>query len=276
VNHSGTLVDSGFTLAATPGGDSSYAWGSQPTTDSYTATGSYSGIASSAALPTIRRAATGAYTVSFAGAPRNVGGNVQVAAYGTTANHCKVAGWGEDSAQVRCFDTAGNAADAQFVVRYVDPLDTGRRLTVQLNELRATSSDSCGGMDMYGSLRFLAGASGSVAIPRVTDADVRRFAPPLALTARSAPGARYVDIELAVRDEDDWLCGGGDDEVDLVPHPDVRDLRVRVDLQAHTVQMLDSAEPVLGGLANWWSDGRDGQETGKADFTVSVMAPEGL
>jgi Trypsin len=271
VDHAGGAVDSGFTLGATAGNDSSYALGHWPTTSSYTSDSSFSSVASSSSAPTITHgAAPGVYLVAFAGAPRNIGGNVQVTAYGSTTNHCKVGSWGQDNASVFCFDAAGNPADTRFVVRYVDPLDVGRRVTVQLNQLRATSSDSCGGLDMYGSLRFLAGATGSVTIPRVDDADVRRFAPPVALTARSTPGARYVDAELDVRDDDDFLCGGGDDVVDLVPHPEVQDLRIRIDLQAHTVEMLDSVYPTIGGVGNWTTDGRNGNETAQADFTVMV------
>jgi Trypsin len=272
-NSLGTLIDSAFTFAATSGRDSSYAFASNPTSPFYTAPALYSNVVSSTALPTIRRDAVGRYTVSFPGAPANAGGNAQATAYGSTANHCKVGFWTATTASVRCFDTAGNAADERFVVRMVDPLDIGRRVSVRLGELRATSRDACGGMDMYGMLRFLAGASGSVQIPRVDNADVRRFSPPITLTALTAPGVRFVDVELAVRDDDDLVCGGDDDAVDIVPNPAALNLRFQIDLQGHTVRMLDSTLPVLGGLGNWWTDGRDGRETGKADFEVSVSAP---
>jgi hypothetical protein len=49
-------------------------------------------------------------------------GNVQVTAYGSDNTHCKVALWSslgsERSIEVRCFNSAGNAADARFTVLY--------------------------------------------------------------------------------------------------------------------------------------------------------------
>jgi hypothetical protein len=269
----GALIDSRFTFAATSGRDSSYAFASNPTSPSYTPSALYSNVASSTESPTIRRDGVGLYTVLFTGAPAGGAGNAQATSYGSTASHCKVGFWSGTMVVVRCFDAAGNPADERFVVRLVDPLDIGRRVTVRLGELRATSSDACGGMDMFGTLRFTAGGSGSVSIPRVDNADVRRFSPPITLTAVTAPGVRFVEAELAVVDDDDFFCGSGDDPVDIAQNPAVTNLRFRLDLQAHTVTILDATLPAMGGLGAWWSDGRDGRETGKAEFEVSVVAP---
>jgi hypothetical protein len=103
----------------------------------------------------------------------------------------------------------------------------------------------------------------------------RRFAPPLTIVAWSTPGERYVDVELNVRDRD-FACGGSDDDVDLAPPGGVTPWRLRIDLQAHTLRMLDAFPQVLGGLGKWWNDGRDGFAPGSAELDVEIGAPLGL
>jgi hypothetical protein len=69
----------------------------------------------------VERTATGRYVVTMNGIAM-WGGNVQVTAYGTGSEHCKVTGWGPSSGATRawiaCFDANGAAADARFSFRY--------------------------------------------------------------------------------------------------------------------------------------------------------------
>ncbi len=50
----------------------------------------------------------------------SAGGNVQVTAYGSTSESCKVSNWGTNTVNIRCFDTAGNPADTRWSLRYTD------------------------------------------------------------------------------------------------------------------------------------------------------------
>jgi hypothetical protein len=52
-----------------------------------------------------------------------------------------------DNADVRCRDRSGGFADTMFVVRFLDPLDVGRRIEVVLRGF-PDSDDDCGEMEM--------------------------------------------------------------------------------------------------------------------------------
>ncbi|MBZ4421475.1 trypsin-like serine protease [Myxococcus sp. RHSTA-1-4] len=95
-----------------------YLWANQPTTASYTPSRYYS-YNSKGGTNTVTRSAVGVYQASLPGFTA-IGGNVQVTAYGSTADHCKVAGWGTSTVSVRCFDTAGNPVDTYWNLRYTD------------------------------------------------------------------------------------------------------------------------------------------------------------
>lgn len=264
----GTALDSAFSFAATVGGDSSYAWGSSRSTESYTAPSAYASTAGNDNVPTIRRLGTGYYRVSFPGLPANTGGTIQVSAYGETASRCNIDGWSSDWIGVICVNASGAAADSQFVVRGIDPVDAGRVVRIELNEIDGTSEDANGGLDLYGSMRFTAGAVGSRSIPLVDDAADRRFASPLVLTALSQPGQQFVDVRMELRDDDG--SHSATDQVDIVPNQNVNDLRLRIDLVRHTVTMLDATRPITGALGAWWSDGMDGGETARVVFKALV------
>jgi len=93
---------------------------------------SYNAVGRSAAN-SVTKTATGTYTVKCRGVGGGSlfggsgtwgpGGHVQVTAYGSTADHCKVQSWvsgGADfSATVRCFNAAGAAADNRFDLLFV-------------------------------------------------------------------------------------------------------------------------------------------------------------
>jgi hypothetical protein len=72
--------------------------------------------------PQITRAGIGQYAVEFPGlSALGWTTNVQVTAYGTDTNYCKVAGWGGDAVSVACFDIAGHPADTRFTLLYLLP-----------------------------------------------------------------------------------------------------------------------------------------------------------
>ena len=90
------------------------------------------------------------------------------------------------------------------------------------------------------------------------------------LTARIAPGQRYVDVALSARDPDSGVCGGADDVVDLADGSALTTTRFRIDLRAHTVAPLDTVPAVLGGLGVWSSDGRHGPERAAAELSIDI------
>lgn len=100
-----------------------HAWAGQASTPSYTPSLFYQWNSAGNDL-TITRSAVGTYAVRIPGQSR-IGGNVQVSAYGTGAERCKVQSWapsGSDQlVNVLCYSTTGAAADAMFDVSYVYP-----------------------------------------------------------------------------------------------------------------------------------------------------------
>ena len=130
-------------------------------------------------------------------------------------------------------------------------------------------------MDMYGTLHGPGGRS--IEVPLRSNVDVRVLAPPIVLVTTSAPGARLVEATLRIRDQD-GSCGDSspDDEVDIAAATGVTALRIQIDVQAHTVRILDAYPQVLGGLGVWWSDGRDGEEAARAEINVDIASPTGL
>lgn len=86
-----------------------------------------------AAANTVTRTGVGVYTVTckgvgggslFAGSGTwGAGGHVQVTAYGSNANHCKVNSWGTGApnftASVSCYNPAGTRADTLFDLLFV-------------------------------------------------------------------------------------------------------------------------------------------------------------
>ncbi|NMO20914.1 trypsin-like serine protease [Pyxidicoccus fallax] len=95
-----------------------YLWADQPFAASYTPSRYYS-YNSRGGTNTVTRIGVGAYQANLPGFTL-IGGNVQVTAYSYGSQHCKVASWGTNVVDVRCFDTAGNPADTYWTLRYTD------------------------------------------------------------------------------------------------------------------------------------------------------------
>ncbi len=96
-----------------------FVWASKPTASSYTPDPTYSYNSRGGAVQ-VFRGGTGDYKVLFSGlgGRTKAGGNVQVTAYGSGSETCKVVNWasnGDDfTIKVRCFAAAGGLVDTRF------------------------------------------------------------------------------------------------------------------------------------------------------------------
>ena len=121
----GTLTDTEFTVSFVgrwdgPGiPEGGYVWAYDPSSDFYTATGSYTWNSTGAPV-TIDRTSAGVYDVLFVGQNFN-GGTAEVSAYGGGTEYCKLDSLvrvGSDKrVRVRCFSRTGTPADAYFSLR---------------------------------------------------------------------------------------------------------------------------------------------------------------
>ena len=100
-----------------------FAWASNPTSASYTASPTYSYNDGGGDI-TIERTGTGLYLVTFEDITKIGivnGGHVQVTAYGSSSDYCKVVLWTVTTVSVACFDNGGNPTDSAFNVLYLIP-----------------------------------------------------------------------------------------------------------------------------------------------------------
>jgi hypothetical protein len=116
---------------------STFAWGfvwAQSPTGTYTADSNYSrnssgGVSGLGINNTITQTGTGSYRIDFPNIGSEIGGNVQVTAYGSGSERCKVASWGSSGTTlqvfVNCYDASGNAVNTQFTASYVRVPYTG-------------------------------------------------------------------------------------------------------------------------------------------------------
>jgi hypothetical protein len=116
-----TLFTMTFTNPASTAGPMAFLWADQPSAVSYTPSTQYQ-FNSSGATNTITRTTTGTYTANLP----NLGaaaGHVQVTAYGTGSERCKVTGWGPSGSTqlvgVQCHDSSGTPVDTRFTLTYV-------------------------------------------------------------------------------------------------------------------------------------------------------------
>ncbi|ACY15595.1 hypothetical protein [Haliangium ochraceum] len=129
---SDSLYTLNFANASSPNGaySYSYAWADQATSASYTPSLSYqkgflAGSPGDVATDiTAGRSAQGRYFVDMPGMGTD-GSNLQVTAYGTGSEYCKVVNWtaisgGGVRGNIACFDTDGDPADTRFVTVFTD------------------------------------------------------------------------------------------------------------------------------------------------------------
>jgi hypothetical protein len=119
-----------------------YVWANDPTAAEYTPSTSYQRN-STGALNTITRNGTGDYTVVFSNLGIYYGGTVNVTAYGTGSEHCKVQYWtpslADMNVRVRCFDTAGAPVDTRFAASFTRPVLSTRFAYVWANQATSAS-----------------------------------------------------------------------------------------------------------------------------------------
>jgi hypothetical protein len=102
-----------------PGTPTGYDWADQPTSSSYTPSLPYQFNVTVGAINTITRSGVGAYAAQFPFQSLDRG-DVQVTAYGSASEYCKVASWALSSGvQVRCFNSAGAPVDTRFDVTFL-------------------------------------------------------------------------------------------------------------------------------------------------------------
>lgn len=99
-----------------------FAWADDATSASYTPDPDYSFNPTGGAI-TATRSAVGTYTMTFDGIyGMGLGrGNVQVTAYGGQDHRCKIVSWAIDTANVKCFDSAGAPVDSRYSLVYRKP-----------------------------------------------------------------------------------------------------------------------------------------------------------
>lgn len=136
-NSAGALSDAQFNLnfarSTWPNGGNSYsyAWANDATAAAYTPSLSYQAgyvggdVGDVATDITAGRTSTGRYFVNLPDMT-HTGSNVQVTAYGTGSEYCKVVSWSDagtgTQADVACFDAGGAATDSRFVIVYTDDI----------------------------------------------------------------------------------------------------------------------------------------------------------
>jgi len=100
----------------TSGPEGAYVWSYDASTQYYEPASSYQWNSSGGGV-SILHAGLGYYRVHFDQVLTN-GGTVEVTAYGPGNAHCVALGWTTETADVGCFDGAGNKVDAQFTLNY--------------------------------------------------------------------------------------------------------------------------------------------------------------
>jgi hypothetical protein len=123
-DHGGGVILQPPVLGLTGGpGPIAYSWANDAWSPRYNPMALYSRVPGKGGVQAGRRAA-GDYHVSLSGfqPARGKGSNVQVTAYGGGSTRCKVNNWNHGAsndtlnARVRCYDSAGRPADAQFAL----------------------------------------------------------------------------------------------------------------------------------------------------------------
>jgi hypothetical protein len=161
--------------AGAPGMEGGYVWADQPTASSYTPSPTYQWN-STGGVNTIARSAVGEYVVRFPG-QSFTGGTVEVTAYGTGSEYCKVEGWSPlagQSVRVRCFTASGAAADTRFTAKFTRgaPNKTGTfayawasqptaaNYTPSLTYQRSDLAFQCGGAQTRGPVTIARASTG--------------------------------------------------------------------------------------------------------------------
>ena len=177
--------------------------------------------------------------------------------------------------------TRGNGGDetaemyftinAREIETPVVPKNTAHRLRVDIQSVRATSNDSCGEMEFYGSLAFSQGGTGGSSFG-IMEGDV--IYPDWVSDTTLSLGVNSSNIRIVLKEEDDFFCGGGDDTVDINPQTDSLFLDLQVDVLNKSVYLLDRQGQKINRLGSTGAEittvGTNGNETASMTFKVSL------
>lgn len=128
----GSLINTIFTVSyvrssGTGGAGNAYVWANNSIADSYTPSQAYS-YNSNGGTNTIVRTGNGQYTVTLPGQTASLA-TVQVTAYGSGSNYCKVRSWGQSGSsvrvRVRCHNVNGNLVNTQFSMNFARQYPNG-------------------------------------------------------------------------------------------------------------------------------------------------------
>lgn len=124
----------------TPGAQAGYVWAFDSQSSSYNAAGQYGWNSTGGAITITHTSGTGSYAVNFTGQSMG-GGTVEVTAYGSTTEYCKVSSWIGSTVNVLCFDTTGHPVETRFDVLYskVQPNGTPSSSYLWANQQTTTS-----------------------------------------------------------------------------------------------------------------------------------------
>jgi hypothetical protein len=100
-----------------------YVWADQPSAASYTPSPYYQYNAAGQ-RNTISRSGVGQYYVTFPGTTVN-GGSVEVTAYGSGSEYCKIGYWSGNGVAVNCFANGGAPVDSLFTLNFTDQSPNG-------------------------------------------------------------------------------------------------------------------------------------------------------
>jgi len=125
-----------------------------------------------------------------------------------------------------------------FIITDVTAQQYPNLIQVTITCLEAKSSDSCNGkMDFYGRMQV----NGKYTeFNNITEGN--RIFPQWYI--RTNADKNYNWVFISIYDEDDSLCGGGDDLVDVNPEMDIAELKLRIDTvtrQIYSIQLDNSA-----------------------------------
>lgn len=159
------------------------------------------------------------------------------------------------------------------------PVDSSKAITVHVDRLTATSEDSCDEMEFYGSLELLNGASAFKEFGEVEGDDI--LPADWFIETTIPPEVNSIDAHFRIREEDDVVCGGGDDDVDVNPAVNQKDLIIRIDLSNSLVMRIQedgTADSIIGTVGNnLIQEGYNGDETAQISFSIDVEeAPQPL
>ncbi len=150
-------------------------------------------------------------------------------------------------------------------------IDEPKILSVTVTQLQARSTDSCNQfMDFFGTITLgnLESGKRKFGIIEGNDIGPDWSSVPKRVEANFSPINAHIDI----RDDDDFFCGGGDDDVDVNPSPSERKLWLQIDLVENGVNLVTRDGQFIERLGRInqpiFVEGTSDDERGRMTFIV--------